>query len=68
MGNPAQLFWGIVFSSVGLGYFIYGKKQQVFMAMACGLGLMVYPYFVSDTIPLVVIGVTFSALPFFIKL
>jgi hypothetical protein len=68
LGSPAQLFWGIVFSSVGLGYFIYGKKQQVFTAMACGLGLMIYPYFVSDTIPLVAIGETLSALPFFIKL
>ena len=68
MGSPAQLFWGVVFGSVGLGYFIYGKKQQVFMAMACGLGLMVSPYFVSNTILLVSIGAVLCAMPFFIKL
>jgi hypothetical protein len=68
LDSLGQIFWGIIFGSVGLGYFIYGKKQQVFMAMACGLGLMVYPYFVSNTILLVAIGVALSALPYFIKL
>ncbi len=68
MGSPAQLFWGIIFGSVGLGYFIYGKKQKLFMPMICGFGLMIYPYFVSNTTLLVAIGAALCATPFFIKL
>ena len=26
--DTAALFWGLLFSSIGLGYFIYGKRQQ----------------------------------------
>jgi hypothetical protein len=27
MDNSAPLLWGILFGSIGMGYFIYGKKQ-----------------------------------------
>lgn len=63
----AQIIWGVIFGSIGLGYFIYGKKQQVAMPMICGLGLMLYPYFVSNTILLVLLGVVLSALPYFFR-
>jgi hypothetical protein len=65
--SPAQIIWGVIFGSIGLGYFIYGKKQQVAMPMICGLGLMVYPYFVSNTLLLVVLGLMLCALPYFIR-
>lgn len=65
--SAAQLFWGLLFSSVGLGYFIYGKKQHSAMPLFCGLALMVYPYFVSNTLVLVGLGVVLSALPYFIR-
>jgi hypothetical protein len=68
MGSPAQILWGIIFGSVGLGYFIYGKKQRVFIPMICGFSLMVYPYFVSNTVLLVLIGLVLCALPYFIRL
>ena len=63
----AQIIWGVIFGSIGLGYFIYGKKQQVAMPMICGLGLMLYPYFVSNTILLVLLGAVLSALPYFFR-
>jgi len=34
----------------------------------CGLVLMVYPYFVSNTVVLVVIGVVLTAIPYFLRL
>jgi len=67
MDNPSQLFWGILFSSVGLGYFIYGKKQGRLVPLFCGLSLMVYPYFISNTIALVAIGTLLGATPYFIR-
>lgn len=67
MDSTAQIVWGIIFGSIGLGFFIYGKKQQVAMPMICGLGLMVYPYFVSNTLLLVLLGLMLCALPYFIR-
>jgi len=66
--SPAVLFWSIVFGAIGLGYFMYGKKQAAIVPMICGVALMVYPYFVSNTIVLVVIGVVLAAVPYFVRL
>jgi len=62
------LLWGLLFSSIGLGYFIYGRKQQAVVPLVCGLALMIYPYFVSDTLPLVAIGAALMIVPYFISL
>lgn len=66
--DTASLLWGLLFSSIGLGYFIYGKKQQRPVPLLCGLSLMVYPYFVSGHILIVAIGGMLSAIPYFIRL
>jgi hypothetical protein len=68
MGSAAGLLWGVFFSSLGLGYFMYGKKQKAAVPFACGVALMLYPYFVTNTIMLVVVGVTLAAIPYFVKL
>ena len=60
----SSLFCGIIFSSVGVGYFIYGKKQQEIWFMAAGLGLMFFPYFVGGAGLLLLIGSLLGALPF----
>ena len=65
--TAATLLWGVLFSGIGIGFFIYGKKQQANVPLACGIGLMIYPYFISDTALLVVIGVLLTAIPFFIR-
>ena len=31
MGNTAQIIWSMIFGSIGLGFFIYGKKQKAFV-------------------------------------
>jgi len=66
--NTAALLWGVLFSSIGLGYFIYGKKQQAAVPLVCGLALMIYPYFVSSTVLLVAIGAALMIIPYFISL
>jgi len=57
----------VLFGAVGLGYFMYGKRQKMLVPLFCGLGLMGYPYFVSNAILLVVIGCVLLSLPFIIK-
>jgi len=59
--------WGILFGSIGLGFFVYGKKQKAMMPFLSGLGLMVFPYFISNPYILFVTGLVFVALPFVIK-
>ena len=66
--NQAQLLWGLLFGSIGLGFFLYGKKQGQIMPLISGLLLMAYPYFVSNTPLLVAIGVALTATPYFIRL
>ncbi len=67
MGDEAGLLWGVLFSSFGLGYFIYGKKQAAIVPLVCGLALMVYPYFTPNAIALVLIGLVLMALPYFLR-
>lgn len=62
------LLWGLLFSSIGLGFFIYGKKQKAVVPLVCGLALMIYPYFISSTFPLVSIGAVLMAIPYFIRI
>jgi hypothetical protein len=65
--NATQLFLGVIFGSIGLGYFMYGKKQKMTVPLVCGLVLMIYPYFIEGTALLSVIGVILSILPYFLR-
>ena len=66
--NTSSLLWGLLFGSIGLGFLIYGRKQRAVVPLICGLGLMVFPYFVSNTILLVAIGAVLIAIPYFVRL
>ena len=65
--DSQSLIWGVIFGSIGLGYFVYGKKQRSVVPLVCGLGLMVFPYFVSNTVVLVIVGLLLSAIPYFVR-
>ena len=62
----SSLLWGVLFGSLGFGYFLYGKKQGAVMPLVCGLLLMVFPYFISNTALVVLVGVALAAIPWFI--
>ena len=66
--NQSTILWGLLFGSVGLGYFQYGRKQKAVIPLACGLLLMGFPYFVSDTLAIVAIGALLIAIPYFVRL
>lgn len=66
--NQANLLWGLLFGSIGLGFFLYGKKQAQLVPLISGLLLMAYPYFVANTWLLVAIGIALTAAPYFIRL
>ncbi|HTP42756.1 MAG TPA: amino acid transport protein [Nitrospiria bacterium] len=62
--NVPYLFLTLIFSSIGLGYFLFGKRQQEYLFLFTGLALMVYPYMVSGTATVTVVGLVLSAGPF----
>lgn len=65
--TTSSLLWGMIFGSIGLGFFVYGKKQGAVVPLACGLALMIFPYFVSSTLLLVAIGAALIAIPYFFR-
>jgi len=68
MDDTALLIWGIIFSSIGLGFFIYGKKQKAIVPLMTGIALFIFPYFISDIYMLVLTGTTLIVLPYFIRI
>lgn len=62
-----MLLWGLLFSSIGLGYFIYGRRQRAVVPLVCGLALMIFPYFVAKVALLVGIGVVLMTIPYFLR-
>ncbi len=66
--SEATLWWGLLFGSFGLGYFIYGKRQRAPIALACGLLLMVFPYFVANSWALVLVGAALLAVPWWLRI
>jgi hypothetical protein len=65
--NEAELLWGVLFSSIGLGYFIYGRRQGKTVPLLCGVILMAYPYFMPNSTALVIVGALFAAVPYFLR-
>jgi hypothetical protein len=66
--NAATLLWGVLFGAIGLGFFQYGRKQQRVVPLVCGLALMAYPYFVSGTAAIVLVGAVLIAIPYFVRI
>lgn len=66
MTSTSFLLLSVVFSSLGMGYFIYGKRQGKTSALLGGIALMVYPYFVKSVLVLIGLGAVLSAVPFFV--
>ncbi|MDB6146610.1 MAG: amino acid transporter [Spartobacteria bacterium] len=64
MGN---LVAGTVFGSIGFVAFIYGKRLNLWRCMFCGLALMVFPYFVENTVVLFVLGGLATASLYFLR-
>ena len=68
MESTSLLIWGIVFGSIGLGFFIYGKRQQAIVPFVTGVALFVIPYFISNVYILVLAGVALIAVPYFVRI
>ncbi len=43
-----MLLAGFIFSTLGMGAFVYGKKLDLWQPRAIGVVLMIYPYVVTN--------------------
>lgn len=65
--STSMIFLGLIFGSIGMGYFIYGKRQSHIVARYTGLALMFLPYFVTQTRYMTLAGIALMAVPIFVK-
>jgi hypothetical protein len=61
-----SLLIGVLTGAIGMGYFIYGKRQTKFVPLIAGMMLCVYPYFITSVLWLCVVGALLMAAPFLI--
>ncbi|MCS6291844.1 MAG: hypothetical protein H8J66_02135 [Nitrospira sp.] len=67
MGSTAVLMWGMLFGSIGVGFFIYGRKQKAVVPLCVGIALCVFPYFIANVCVLVLVGAVLMAIPYFVR-
>jgi hypothetical protein len=65
--DTSSLLWGLLFGSIGMGFLIYGRKQRAVVPLLCGLALMIFPYFLSNAILLITVGIVLIAIPYFVR-
>ncbi len=66
MGNPGSWNWwsilaAIIFSIIGWCAFRFGKREGNMRPIILGITLMVYPYFISNTWVMLLIGIALTA-------
>jgi len=66
--DPSLLIWGMVFGSIGLGFFIYGKRQRAAIPLITGIALSIFPFFITNVYLLVLVGMVLVILPYFVRL
>ena len=74
-GGAGTLFgmtvWGmlasLVFSAIGYFYFKRGRDASDTTKIGCGIALMVYPYFVTNALYIVLLGTGLMAAPYIIE-
>ena len=68
MDSASIMVWSVLFAGIGMGYFMYGRKQKAIVPLCIGLSLFVFPYFMSSVTMLLTVGVILVAIPYFIKI
>ncbi|MDB5325406.1 MAG: hypothetical protein JWM57_975 [Phycisphaerales bacterium] len=61
------LLLSMVYSTVGLGMFMYGKKAVRFVPLMAGIALMVVPYFIDSLLWMSVSSIVLMASPFLLS-
>lgn len=66
--DMTSLMLSMVWGAIGTGYFIYGRKQSHALFLLCGIGLCVFPLFISSNGVSLALGLGMSIAPFKLEL
>jgi hypothetical protein len=65
--DTTNLMLSLIFGSLGMGFFMYGKNTGQFVPIGAGVLLMVVPYFIPNAIALVIVCLALSVVPFVVR-
>jgi predicted cobalt transporter CbtA len=65
--DPAWLVLSVITGAIGLGLFVYGKRESRWPHAVIGLLFMVYPYFTPSTSSLVIVGAILAGLLWYLS-
>ena len=65
--DTTSLMLGLLFGSIGMGYFMFGKKQGRMVPLGAGVGLMAVPMFLTNPIVCSGVCVAMMIAPFVIR-
>ena len=66
--DESTLFLGLLFGCIGMGYFIYGKKQRRAMPLISGVYMCASPYIVTNPWILIATNIVAIVLPRYIDI
>lgn len=67
LGDGNTLIASLIWGSVGMGYFIFGKKQQRMVLMLSGIAQMAVTYFVGSALYMSLIVIAIIAATHWLK-
>jgi hypothetical protein len=62
--DGTSLMLSLLFGTIGVGYVMFGKKAERMSPLISGAALIVIPYFISNVILLIVVGLALMVVPF----
>ena len=65
--DSTNLLLSLLFGSIGLGLFMYGKKAGRMVPLGAGLALMVVPYCIPNAIAMSVVCAVITAVPWLLR-
>lgn len=65
--DTTTLMLGLLFGSIGMGYFMFGKKQGRLVPLGAGIGLMAIPMVLTNPIACTVTCVAMMIAPFVVR-
>ena len=65
--SPGSLMVMIIFSLIGMVYIVRGKNDGPMSHVVYGVLLLIYPYFVTDLLPMLLFGLGILALSYFLS-
>lgn len=68
MDNSAQIMWGMFFGAIGMGFFVFGRKQRSVVPLLTGIALFIFPYFITNSYLMVIVGAAIIAVPYFVRI